>query len=462
MKQNLTIAALALAASLLLFGCKGSEPDPTPPVVPPTPPVEQAVTFANPLENLGAPANDLISAEKARGNAATYDEAKRQISVQVKDTKVAQTIDYYLDEAGNYRYAATNVTMKSEADLLKALEAMKYKAEASLSVNPDVVVYLNASTGFSYSLNKKASEKGVYRLIYLKSDQDAFSWGRMTMLDKEPFGIPLLAKGVTVELMEFFEARLGHTLDTDRSKPDKGVYVYKTGDAKRPAVRYWFDVKTKMYLEEASVEFTPEAFPEQAVCTEYLKKFGFAPTIAVDQQLNHILYNKERTLCVGLYIKPEKGKEADFIPEVHFYYAPLKEDLIIPEKVDFPFPIDDWQLTGTEVIAQYKKKPYFVSMMTDPQMGIPVITTNSKDFEKITLLIFDEDYIGVTMVAKNLATVYSPSIVKALEDAGYVYSKEKSVSLPSYVNEAKHSLCQLDVMAVGGFFGVAFSDLNAE
>lgn len=114
------------------------------------------------------------------------------------------------------------------------------------------------------------------------------------------------------------------------------------------------------------------------------------------------------------------------------------------------------------MIAQYKKKPYFVSMMTDPQMGIPVITTNSKDFEKITLLIFDEDYIGVTMVAKSLATVYSPSIVKALEDAGYVYSKEKSVSLPSYVNEAKHSLCQLDVMAVGGFFGVAFSDLNAE
>ena len=462
MKQNLTTAALVLAASLLLFGCKGKEPKPTPPVVPPEPPVEQTVTFLEPIANVIVPASDVVSAEESRGNEVTYNEAERHISVKVKDSKVAQTIDYYLDESGNYRYAATNVTMKDEAALAKALEAMKCKLEASLSVNPDLAVYRNATTGFFYSFRKQTDAKGAYRLIYLKEDQSAFSWSRMTMLDKEPFGIPLLAKGVTVELMEFFEARLGHTLDTDRSKPDKGVYVYKTGDAKRPAVRYWFDVNTKMFLEEASVEFTPEAFPEQAVCTEYLKKFGFAPTIAVDQQLNHILYNKERTLCVGLYIKPEKGKEADFIPEVHFYYAPLKEDLIIPEKVDFPFPIDDWQLTGTEVTEQYKKKPYFVSITTDPGMGIPVITTNTKDFEKINLLIFDEDYIGVTMVAKSLATVYSPSIVKALEDAGYVYSKEKSVSLPSYVNEAKHSLCQLDVMAVGGFFGVAFSDLNAE
>lgn len=39
---------------------------------------------------------------------------------------------------------------------------------------------------------------------------------------------------------------MNHTLNTEKSKPENGVYVYNTGETRWKSVKYWFDIYTKI------------------------------------------------------------------------------------------------------------------------------------------------------------------------------------------------------------------------
>lgn len=54
-------------------------------------------------------------------------------------------------------------------------------------------------------------------------------------------------------MVKRFETRLGHTLNAEETKADKGVFSFNTGNPQFPVTRYWLDLKTNSFVSECAI-----------------------------------------------------------------------------------------------------------------------------------------------------------------------------------------------------------------
>lgn len=416
-------------------------------------PSEPAENFLLPSVDFNRTLAEIKAAEEARGfNVSSSGNSQLVLT----KTEGSQTYHwtYNADAEGAYMYAKCGLA-SDKLDVFKAfLRRQDYAMEPGASLNADVQVYVNKSAGTVIYINKVTDGAEYYFGAY---DERFCSWTRATFLrdNATTSWMPFYGRGATVELMQLFEKRMNHVLDAEKSKIDKGVYAYTTGDERWPSVKYWFDVATKSRLEEVSIFVNDENIPSPEHVTAYLKTLNHVYTGMNDSEGDVIYYDYDlKSACFVKMTDKTEGK-TEFIPQMHFAYTNL-DSQVPPLTVNFPMPLTTFGTkTMAEITAEYRQLPYYKSEETN-ELGT-IINTTSEDFPKILLLEDGGKYLAAMVITFDRLKIRSPHIVNLLTENGYE-NREGVSALPTFINSQLDVMAQFDLVDLlqMGWYNVSF------
>lgn len=410
-----------------------------------------------PSQRFGSTVDEIKLEVETQGFQTTFDSEKRQLTAN--STKEANLeIIYYFDETNKYRYAMSKFA-DTEAlnSFVSQIQKEGFVLHASVSKNPDERVYISTAKNIIIAVSTSV-EKGRVSPSYTFGaiDETAFSWTRIEKLsDASGLWLPLIAKGLPLDMIYRFEARLGHSLNTVNTKEASGVYSFDTGNSKFPQIRYWLDVKSKLFLEEAAIFVNENNRPTPTEVDVFLTSIGFKATSLKDENNNQIYYNKENKCCASVDMnKPNTGV---FEPKIQFFYSNIEDKLPL-EKVDFPMPIVEFgTLTMQQAIDKYKSQSYYVNH-SDEGWRI-VVNTKSADFPEIWIMAGEgetaDKYSMAFVVTTDTRVINSPNIPEILIENGY--QKRDVGIIPTYINSSLNVMAQLDINGDFGAMSVAFS-----
>ncbi len=410
-----------------------------------------------PIERYGITLDEVTQIEKDRGNKVERSEELMTLTATPQDTKAVREIVYYFDRAGLYQvarvkfasqetakqfideYLLNNGFVKSNLRTAKASEEIYTSAPRGSRVSSVVLV---------------DGEKTEPIFWWANNDNKKTSWLRVDPLQDQTTGIwmPLLPYGATLEMVQLFEARMGHTFDAEASKPDKGVFKFKTGHEVYNEVTYWLDLKTNHFLEECKISCDTLHRPTPEQVDTYLKAQGFSASGLKDKGGNPIYYDKVTKLIANVDMnipKDAKAKET-FRPGIQYYYNSDIEQLLPYEEVDFPMPLFGFEKEKIEdVTKKYADQEYTATVldMLSNDLPFPGVQTRYKYFPSIILFPSEKDeslYGSAIVLCSDTKALRSPALIAALERSGFVFDKKRTIALPTYVNEYAGVMAQID------------------
>ncbi|MGI6223862.1 MAG: hypothetical protein ACOYJG_09645 [Prevotella sp.] len=419
--------------------------------------VKPTLEWALPSTNFGATASEVLS-------GVEEDTTTRTANVTVQAGSRTINYTYYFDADKKYQYALLTLADGDQyADYIKFLESEDFSADVDWASTADSV-YRNEARGLiAFVTNEDVEESGDYAriptsIVIAPLDESLYSWSRTDILKGSADAwMPLLGKGSTIDLMNRFEARLGHTVNQSTSAPQRGVYRFSTGDSRWNEVRYWFDVDTKQFLEEAAIYCDSTQRPTPTEVDEFLTTNGFEVTQLSDGESDLIYYDKANKVAAFVAMSIPSADSANFVPNIHFAFMDLSSQLPA-DSVDFPWPVTEYGVyTLDEVINKFKEMPYYQSDTTSSLgEGFYEIHTTSPDFP-IIILMMNGDTYGACLVGTYEETkINSPYIPKLLTQKGYEYYE--GPAFPTYVNWEENKETQImntDIFGLGLYF-VAF------
>lgn len=424
-----------------------------------------------PIERYGISIDEVAQIEEDRGNKVERSEELMTLTATPQDTKAVQEIVYYFDRAGLYQVArvkfASQETAKQFID--EYLLNNGFVKSNLRTAKATEEIYVSAPRGSRVSSVVLVDGDKTEPIFWWGSnDNKKTNWLRVDPLQDQTTGIwmPLLPYGATLEMVQLFEARMGHTLDAEASKPDRGVYKFKTGHEIYTEVTYWLDLKTNHFLEESKVSCDTLHRPTPEQVDAYLTAQGFKPSGLQDKNGNSLYYDKSLKLVahIDMNIPNEAEKKATFRPGIQYYVEDL-DDKIPYEEVDFPMPLFGFNRDTLEtVMKEYANLDYTAAVvdMLAEEMPFPAVQTRCKYFPTIILLPSDTEplYGAALIVCTDLRALYSPMIIDRLERRGFVYDPKRTILLPTYVNEQEGVMVQIDDGAVTGITNISFSPIE--
>lgn len=410
-----------------------------------------------PIERYGIAIDEVAQIEEGRGNKVERSEELMTLTATPQDTKAVQEIVYYFDRAGLYQvarvkfasqetakqfideYLLNNGFVKSNLRTAKASEEIYTSAPRGSRVSSVVLV---------------DGEKTEPIFWWASNDNKKTSWLRVDPLQDKTTGIwmPILPFGATLEMVQLFEARMGHTFDAEASKPDRGVFKFKTGHEIYTEVTYWLDEKTNHFLEESKISCDTLHRPTPEQVDAYLKAQGFSASGLNDKGGNPIYYDKATMLIAHVEMNIPKNAEAKktFRPGIQFYYNSELEGQLPYDEVDFPMPLFGFEKEKIEdVMKKYADQPYTAAVldMLSNELPFQGVQTRCKYFPSIILFPSEKDeslYGSAIVLCSDTKALRSPALIAALERSGFVFDKKRTIALPTYVNEAQGVMAQID------------------
>lgn len=348
MTRKLFPATLLVVLAFLMAAC-GKIPSPKPAPI--------LVTLPS---SLFGKSYDALEAEaKQLGQIVTKDAEARILTVKINgDQGLARTIYLQFDAEGKYRYAMEKIAnTESEGAFVASLLSQGFVQEKTATKLATEGVFVHKQRGWVVFISHRSDSDISY--VFAPFDEAITSWSRIDKKEHATgFWAPLMGLDNTLDMVTRFEARMGHTLDPEATMADKGVFSFKTGNPNFPSTRYWFDVKTKSFVEECAIFVAPDKRPKPDDVTGYMRSMGFLITTLSDHG-NPVYYNKDTNMAaVAELNKPTDGSA--FVPKVQFFKGnPQMADSFMKEELDIPMPILEFgKYTLAEALELYKKQPY--------------------------------------------------------------------------------------------------------
>ena len=410
-----------------------------------------------PIERYGITLDEVTQIEEGRGNKVERSEELMTLTATPQDTKAVQEIVYYFDRAGLYQVArvqfASQETAKQFID--EYLLNNGFVKSNLRTAKASEEIYTSAPRGSRVSSVVLVDGEQTEPIFWwANNDNKKTSWLRVDPLQDQTTGIwmPLLPYGATLEMVQLFEARMGHTFDAEASKPDKGVFKFKTGHEVYNEVTYWLDLKTNHFLEECKISCDTLHRPTPEQVDTYLKAQGFSASGLNDKGGNPIYYDKATMLIAHVEMNIPKNAEAKktFRPGIQFYYNSELEGQLPYDEVDFPMPLFGFEKEKIEdVMKKYADQPYTAAVldMLSNELPFQGVQTRCKYFPSIILFPSEKDeslYGSAIVLCSDTKALRSPALISALERSGFVFDKKRTIALPTYVNEAQGVMAQID------------------
>lgn len=424
-----------------------------------------------PIERYGITLDEVTQIEEGRGNKVERSDELMTITATPQDTKAVQEIVYYFDKNSHYQVARVKFASQESAKQFidEYLLNNGFVKSNLRTAKASEEIYISAPRGSRVSSVILVDGEQTEPIFWwTNNDNKKTNWLRVDPLQDQTTGIwmPLLPYGATLEMVQLFEARMGHTFDAEASKPDRGVYKFKTGHEVYTQTTYWFDVKTKHFLEESKVSCDTLHRPTPEQLDAYLKAQGFKPTGLKDKEGNPIYYDKSIKLIANVDMNIPKAAEAKktFRPGIQYYTNSDIEQLLPYEEVDFPMPLFGFEKEKMEdIMKKYGDQDYTATVLPElaADMPFPAVQTRSKYFPTIILWPSDNDeslYGAAMVICTDLKALRSPSLIDRLERRGFVYDKTRSILLPTYINEQEGVMVQIDEGTI--ITGFSFSPIE--
>lgn len=454
MKRITSILLLLIAGALTLTSCDWDNPitggdGPQEP--------ERISQWLLPIERYGISIDEVTQIEEGRGNKVDRSDELMTLTATPQESKIVREIVYYFDRAGHYQVArvqfASQETAKQFID--QYLLNNGFVKSDLRTAKASEEIYISAPRGSRVSSVVLVDGEQTEPIFWWSNnDNKKTNWLRVDPLQDQTTGIwmPLLPYGATLEMIQLFEARMGHTFNAEASKPDKGVYKFKTGHEVYTEVTYWLDLKTNHFLEECRVSCDTLHRPTPEQVDAYLKAQGFSASGLKDGEGNPIYYDKEIKLIanVDMNIPKDEAAKATFRPGIQYYYNNDIEQLLPYEEVDFPMPLFGFEKEKLEdVMKKYADQDYTAAVLDMLSMDLPFpgVQTRYKYFPSIILLPSDNDeslYGSALVLCSDMKALRSPALIASLERSGFVFDKKRTIALPTYVNEAQGVMAQID------------------
>lgn len=462
MKRISSFLLLLLVGLCTLTGCSDDCPPLTEPDTPEQPkqpeqPQQQLTRWLLPIERYGITLGEVTQIEKERGNKVDRSDETMTLTATPSDAQTVREIVYYFDRYNRYQVARVQFASQERAKhfIDEYLLNNGFVKSSLRTAKASEEIYVSAPRGSRVSSVVLVDGDQTEPVFWWASnDNKKTNWLRVDPLQDQTTGIwmPLLPYGATLEMVQLFEARLGHTYDAEASKPDKGVYKFQTGHDIYTETTYWLDLKTNHFLEECRVSCDTLHRPTPEQLDAYLKSQGFKPTGLKDKEGNPIYYDKSIQLIANVDMnipqKPEAKKT--FRPGIQYYTNSDIEQLLPYEEVDFPMPLFGFEKEKLEdIMKKYAEQDYTATVlpMLAADMPFPAVQTRSKHFPTIILWPADKDeslYGAAMVICTDLKALRSPALIDRLERRGFVYDKKRTVTLPTYVNEQEGVMVQID------------------
>ena len=454
MKRITSILLLLIAGALTLTSCDWDNPitggdGPQEP--------ERISQWLLPIERYGISIDEVTQIEEGRGNKVDRSDELMTLTATPQESKIVREIVYYFDRAGHYQVArvqfASQETAKQFID--QYLLNNGFVKSDLRTAKASEEIYISAPRGSRVSSVVLVDGEQTEPIFWWSNnDNKKTNWLRVDPLQDQTTGIwmPLLPYGATLEMIQLFEARMGHTYNAEASKPDKGVYKFQTGHEVYTEVTYWLDLKTNHFLEECKVSCDTLNRPTPEQVDAYLKAQGFSASGLKDGEGNPIYYDKEIKLIanVDMNIPKDEAAKATFRPGIQYYYNNDIEQLLPYEEVDFPMPLFGFEKEKLEdVMKKYADQDYTAAVLDMLSMDLPFpgVQTRYKYFPSIILLPSDNDeslYGSALVLCSDMKALRSPALIASLERSGFVFDKKRTIALPTYVNEAQGVMAQID------------------
>lgn len=468
MKRITSILLLLIAGALTLTSCDWDNPI-TGGDTPREP--EKISQWLLPIERYGITLDEVTQIEEGRGNKVKRTDELMTLTATPQDTSAVREIVYYFDKSSHYQVARVQFASQESAKqfIQEYLLNNGFVKSDLRTAKASEEIYISAPRGSRVSSVVLVDGEQTEPIFWWASnDNKKTNWLRVDPLQDQTTGIwmPLLPYGATLEMVQLFEARMGHTYDAEASKPDKGVYKFKTGHEVYTQTTYWLDLETNHFLEESKVSCDTLHRPTPEQIDAYLTAQGFRPSGLQDTEGNSLYYDKALKLVahIDMNIPKDETAKATFRPGIQYYVENL-DDKMPYEEVDFPMPLFGFDRdTLATVMKEYANQDYtaaVVDMLAD-DMPFPAVQTRCKYFPTIILLPSDTDplYGAALVVCTDLRALHSPMIVDRLERRGFVYDPKRTILLPTYVNEQEGVMVQIDDGAVTGITNISFSPIE--
>ena len=468
MKRIRSILLLLIAGALTLTSCDWENPitggdGPQEP--------ERISQWMLPIELYGISIDEVTQIEEGRGNKVNRSDELMTLTATPQDAKAVREIVYYFDKSGHYQVARVQFASQESAQqfIQEYLLNNGFVKSNLRTAKASEEIYISAPRGSRVSSVVLVDGEQTEPIFWwANNDNKKTNWLRVDPLQDQTTGIwmPLLPYGATLEMVQLFEARLGHTYDAEASKPDKGVYKFQTGHEVYTQTTYWFDLETNHFLEESKVSCDTLHRPTPEQIDAYLTAQGFRPSGLQDKEGNSLYYDKALKLVahIDMNIPKDETAKATFRPGIQYYVENL-DDKMPYEEVDFPMPLFGFERDTLEsVMKEYANLDYtaaVVDMLAD-DMPFPAVQTRCKYFPTIILLPSDTEplYGAALIICTDLKALHSPMIVDRLERRGFVYDPKRTILLPTYVNEQEGVMVQIDDGAVTGITNISFSPIE--
>lgn len=424
-----------------------------------------------PIERYGITLDEVTQIEEGRGNKVERSDELMTLTATPQDTKAVQEIVYYFDRAGLYQVARVKFASQESAKQFidEYLLNNGFVKSNLRTAKASEEIYISAPRGSRVSSVILVDGEQTEPIFWwTNNDNKKTNWLRVDPLQDQTTGIwmPLLPYGATLEMVQLFEARMGHAFDAEASKPDRGVFKFKTGHEVYTQTTYWFDVKTKHFLEESKVSCDTLHRPTPDQVDAYLTAQGFTKTGLQDKAGNSIYYDKTLKLVAHIDMNIPKDAEAKktFRPGIQYYTNSDIEQLLPYEEVDFPMPLFGFEKEKMEdIMKKYGDQDYTATVLPElaADMPFPAVQTRSKYFPTIILWPSDNDeslYGAAMVICTDLKALRSPSLIDRLERRGFVYDKTRSILLPTYINEQEGVMVQIDEGTI--ITGFSFSPIE--
>lgn len=454
MKRITSILLLLIAGALTLTSCDWENPitggdGPQEP--------ERISQWLLPIERYGISIDEVTQIEEGRGNKVDRSDELMTLTATPQESKIVREIVYYFDRAGHYQVARVQFASQETAQQFidQYLLNNGFVKSDLRTAKASEEIYISAPRGSRVSSVVLVDGEQTEPIFWWSNnDNKKTNWLRVDPLQDQTTGIwmPLLPYGATLEMIQLFEARMGHTYNAEASKPDKGVYKFQTGHEVYTEVTYWLDLKTNHFLEECKVSCDTLHRPTPEQVDAYLKAQGFSASGLKDGEGNPIYYDKEIKLIanVDMNIPKDEAAKATFRPGIQYYYNNDIEQLLPYEEVDFPMPLFGFEKEKLEdVMKKYADQDYTAAVLDMLSMDLPFpgVQTRYKYFPSIILLPSDNDeslYGSALVLCSDMKALRSPALIASLERSGFVFDKKRTIALPTYVNEAQGVMAQID------------------
>ena len=454
MKRITSILLLLIAGALTLTSCDWDNPitggdGPQEP--------ERISQWLLPIERYGISIDEVTQIEEGRGNKVDRSDELMTLTATPQESKIVREIVYYFDRAGHYQVARVQFASQETAQqfIQEYLLNNGFVKSDLRTAKATEEIYISAPRGSRVSSVVLVDGEQTEPIFWWSNnDNKKTNWLRVDPLQDQTTGIwmPLLPYGATLEMIQLFEARMGHTYNAEASKPDKGVYKFQTGHEVYTEVTYWLDLKTNHFLEECKVSCDTLHRPTPEQVDAYLKAQGFSASGLKDGEGNPIYYDKEIKLIanVDMNIPKDEAAKATFRPGIQYYYNNDIEQLLPYEEVDFPMPLFGFEKEKLEdVMKKYADQDYTAAVLDMLSMDLPFpgVQTRYKYFPSIILLPSDNDeslYGSALVLCSDMKALRSPALIASLERSGFVFDKKRTIALPTYVNEAQGVMAQID------------------